>query len=313
MNVKNLKLSEAVKQKFRDTKAARFCLVLNSDEFSGKLLYEEDGDIYLKRRITLGGRNAKDQILEGIEHQIRAADSSIICDELYSSFSDFNSILRRYIVSNRIMNNKLLSVGRVELDCGTVEKCLSICKASVIKLIELVAKVCSEESIDDNDLIIFIIGKAADIHLIKHYYLSELSYDPNIADSRIAVLSAEAMDEEFTLKEVKHDNVEKSSIHVLLTLQSDQKVPESIEANIFKSDDEIKDYIGPIFIATNENLNIEIDGELYKVNLPYSTVPIDCDLIEVGFFLRDNKESYVRIKRCQHPDCHYDVLLKSYK
>ena len=297
--MKNTKLQEFISQEFREKKSYKYCILIDCDNTTGYLLFEDEGEIYLEKTLLSMGKSMDAEILSSVSAAINIPDTDGLEKLLYNEKSEVNKKLQRYIYSDGLMNGKLFDDRSEKNDCKGLEASIAEQKRMIFKFADDVQLECEKEKIDENESFFVLAGRTLKFALIKIYYLAVMSYDPLLADPRVALYEDVIGDCDFEKK-----NIWKSSDIIMQTEVGEK----TITLDVCDVASEIAEYTGPIFMSSDDVLRVEVDGKIIKVPMPYSIKPLDSDLVEIALF-GDGGKKYIRVKRCLYPTRYYDVEL----
>ena len=339
MASKSEQLQELIGRRLKDFKAAKYCVLINCDDFSCSFLCEENDSVFLVKRVDYE-KKCKTDVFG-------------ICEKIVpETLNEVNRKLYHYILSDRLMNEDLPFDFLKENDCRSYEMFLSEFRKDIEDFAQMIFQKCAEERIDAETSFVVMAGRITELYLIRYFYLSCFSYDPMLVDPRIVFYHDKCEDDLFmpkpddAIEEIKREvtgeelkgeigeeekeesgkeikdfkqTIEKNTVKEDIAVNGVEKTEvyavilfgdgvEKKGINIYEDDMSIDGFTGPIFVAVSESLIVEINNRMKKVELPYKIDPLDCDMIEIAAFKRENK-TYLRIRRCQYPTRFYDILL----
>jgi len=267
--------------------------------------------VRLTKIIKLNQENIFDVCIDSIYSKLNLDDNYDLQTEFESQLDNANDIMKRYIISDKLMDNKMMAFLNYTILCSEFEEMIKPAKEMMQELFDDISEVVGDEMLAEARFI--ILGKAQELYLINYYIREYFSASPLLADDRFR---NESFNDSFgnivSMGMELYDKSLKIDHDIWLMLFDSESNSEKSICMVKKGDseDSLKDleYFGPIMILKNDALSIKIDNEIKKVNLPYSDKLNEGDVIDL--LVKMNDSIFVLlIRRVLFPNEIYSVKL----
>ncbi len=228
-----------------------------------------------------------------------------------------NSEMLTFLVSG--LDGAALTIGDVTVKCSELEYIFRTALQKLDDVLSKMEELWAKSGFDEDSVRIIMAGSPADHVLTWNHICRKLSekrfYDIELvsSDSRFVNftygISAGRIAEEGEKLYNEHSRI---GVDIaLLAVEGGegavQKIPLAAKKTPMASFEDMR-YMGPLFIAEGEDLELEVDQERKKIKIPDFFASEDGDLIDVRVCVKDRRP-LLRIRRCSAPDCIYDVLI----
>ena len=319
MGLNNKELDELIYQFFDKNEYAENCILINADEQRVLILGKEAEKLYRKKELLHDDviMQVKDEVLNGIKGRLTSEDANDICEALYDEKSEINKSLRKYIVSGRLIDVLPDQWENITASCLEIENYFSKYKDGLIHFLEEVNAICESIEIDTDKCFWVVAGQVTNSFLVRYYYSQNISFDPIIANPKLLFFPKGFRMEDYEEKtektnaslsnKAKADEPEDKS-EVSISLYGDNQM-HTIGLNVSEDKKAVIDYIGPIFVAYDDKIEVHLEDIVKKISLPYNVLPFDSDLVDIAAIIKEN-QLFLRIRRSQYPTRMYDILIK---
>ena len=249
------------------------------------------------------------------------------CELIERSLEEFNRRMRLYYQSDKLMNMSLADIFDLnhDCDCEMSDKLFDVPRSRISSMLKDIINGTKENNgksgqkraknkFDIENCDIVIIGRAALYYPVKHYIKEILCADPLLSDKRfVSDAYAFRADETAEIAAKEYDKVKarltKEQLEdISLTCVNKDggqiEMPVSLQKTGNKGYN--GNYTGPILISKGDKLRIDINSEKTVLEIPYPIETGDCDLIEIGAKM-DNDRKILCIRRCGQPEREYEI------
>ena len=285
-------------------------IIFNVDNYSvGFCTCTKDGQINTVHTVKL---SEKIYCMDDINKAFMevAKRKSSIDDCICPSIESFNKKMRMYYQSEKQLNSNFADALGLDLDCVGFEKIFGTALNRMGELLLMLNDLWPKTKFDESDSRFIIVGKAALYYPIEHCIKEFLTFDPFLPDDRfVSDTYPDRADMIISIGEQEYDKKRRSERVIYLILTKENNRSEKIQLSVSDEphDDTAKiDYLEPIFVSADDQLELEVNSKKTLIDIPYSIAPLDCDVIGIGACMSGNNP-IIRIRRYNHPDRIYDI------
>lgn len=241
-----------------------------------------------------------------LPQQIREKD---IFEVLDGHLDTFNSIMENYYRSERQMNTSFKELIGTEIKCSDMDIVFKTPENRLNTLFSSLDESWAKSEFEEENTNIMVVGKCSDLFPIRYFVKSYFSFDPFLADERYVNDAygdrpSQIYEIGKKLLEEKRKKEEEVFVYVYDN-ESGKKIKQKLLLCDKEETGEI-DYFGPVFVSVKDGLEFEVNSEKKKITLPYSVEPLDCDVVDVGFKMK-NDVVIINIRRFNYPTRKYEV------
>lgn len=285
-------------------------LVINVDDYSaGLCLIEKNGHT---RLIDCRNISSERRCIDDIE--------ACFSDKCHSTTSFYNSItpyidtfnkgMKEFYLSEKQMNQGFKDILNFDFCCSEFDEVFNVSNQKIKNLLLTSNEMFHEEKCNSDNCKIAIVGKMAKFYPIVFSVKETMSFDPFLADDRyVSDDYTDDVEKIIDIGRSEYERLLEKEREAFITIYKDKKCNRKklIISDTIGDSSKIE-FVGPIFISENEKIELIINSKSYNLDLPYSIKPLDCDLIEVAGYIRDEKIT-IRIRRYTQPTKVYDISL----
>lgn len=273
-----------------DHEKNKICVLINTDEYSGKLVRLSGERLLLIDETEFIADNRRNCLERRMVEKYGLSKKNI--EDLESKSSEFNRKLKRYIKSNRIMNSALIG----KMSCQIAENEFAEVKGNLIILVNKIKELIAAKNLED--ICYLIYGKMSGNYLIERCLREALSYDADLEDPLLYINSQIIDDADF--------DIEKDLDNIYISLYGiDAK---KTKVNIVSSKERENDFFGPIYVMKTSTISLESEHEVWNIELPFRIIDNEAELIEVKLWHDNNDDNVLLIKRLSSKEI-YDFTL----
>lgn len=288
-----------------------YIVVFNVDDYSiGFCTCTKEGQV---KTIDSRALSVKSSCMDDI-HMIfcdttKSKDS--ICDCVNSCLDGFNNKMWTYYQSERRMNPDFKDTLGIDLDCAGFDSVFNVARSRLGELLLELDDLWSKTKFNEDESRFIIVGKAALYYPIEHYIKEFLTFDPFLPDDRfVSDTYPDKADEIIDIGTREYSKKKESERNIYIKIVKGNNSDEKKKIPVLDThEDGAKiEYLEPIFISADDQLEFELNLKKLHIDIPYSIAPLDYDIIGVGASISDNK-LIIRLRRYNHPTRIYDILV----
>lgn len=287
-------------------------LVIDLDDCSyGFCKCDAQGTTDLLHSYTSINTDLGELCADSVRKAAGSGDSFDFLDGTNTQLAANNEALQKYIVSDSIMDSELSISSNQTMLCSEFEEAVQPVKSKLEELFCIIDKHIDYSVLEESCII--ILGRAQEVFLINYYIRELLGSDPLLPDERFR--NTEFKDPYNEIVKIGTELFEsKKTIQHSYSLLLFSKETNAVERVLVAQKGQPKDeenlktvkYTEPIFLTEDDELSMEIDKTIVKVEIPYSFAPVDSDLVQAAIGLQNDKE-VLYIRRCRFPTRVYTV------
>ena len=172
----------------------------------------------------------KKEVLSGLNGKFNSKDADDMCEALFDVKSEINKALRRYVVSDRLMDDLEDRWKQASANCSEIEGCFSKCKDGIYHLLKEIVIACENDEVDIDKCFWVVAGEVTNSFIVRYYYSQNISVEPIIANPRLCFFSNrinkvdyeekadETLNQKAEVEETEHQS------EVLISLYSDNEM-----------------------------------------------------------------------------------------
>lgn len=221
----------------------------------------------------------------------------------------FNTKMKMYYRSERQMNSDFKELLDLNLGCAEFDKIFSFARSRLKELLTGIEDLWSNARFDESECSIIIVGKAAVFYPITHCIKEFFTFDPFLPDDRfVSDTYSDRADKiiDVGMKEYIRRKEQEREIYLNIIRENEAQEKKKIPLLDTSEAGAQMEYLEPIFISAEDQLEFEMNSQKVLVDIPYSMDSLEYDVIGVGAFIRDNKP-IVRIRRYNHQTRIHDI------
>lgn len=287
-------------------------VVYDLDHYAAALCAcSEAGKVYLLDSCETGeGHTYPEDLLTGLHKSLPGVPEGELRQIAESWPEELERKMQCFLRSEGQLDEAALELSGTTLSCSGLKNALGAAEARVKALLAASLELLEKNKVDEDAVRVILVGQGGENCLLTHLVRAEWSFDPFLPDPRFVnetypdppsrIIAAEetirkqqaAFGRDIALRLLDREG--RPSLAPLATRETPASTLDTPH------------YLGPIFVAVGEPLQLEWDGKLWEAALPYSISPMDSDLIEAAVVLKGG-EAVLRIRRYIDPARVYDL------